>query len=155
MNDIGGCTSLGRIRRGAGAELSYRVLATDKERGRQGDWSSNVFSLSSCLGPVSLLEVRLLTGRKHQIRVQLSHAGFPIVGDRKYGSQRPFSPGIALHSRRLVVEHPVSKIQLEIEAPRRARGGGCLKAVRELPAYQKQCFHPGAAWRKTAIEGSI
>jgi 23S rRNA pseudouridine1911/1915/1917 synthase len=49
--------------------------------------------------------------------VQLSHAGFPIVGDRKYGSQGAFSPGIALHSRRLVVTHPVIKMQIEIEAP--------------------------------------
>jgi 23S rRNA pseudouridine1911/1915/1917 synthase len=65
----------------------------------------------------TLLEVRPRTGRKHQIRVQLSRAGFPIVGDRKYGSTRPFSAGIALHSRRLVIEHPVSKMQLSIQAP--------------------------------------
>jgi 23S rRNA pseudouridine1911/1915/1917 synthase len=63
------------------------------------------------------LEVHLHTGRKHQIRVQLSHAGFPVLGDRKYGSRNAFSPGIALHSRRLVVQHPVSKMQIEIEAP--------------------------------------
>jgi 23S rRNA pseudouridine1911/1915/1917 synthase len=79
------------------AELTYRVLKSE--------------------GLDSLLEVQLLTGRKHQIRLQLSHAGLPIVGDRKYGSTRPFAAGIALHSRRLVVEHPVSKIQLDIEAP--------------------------------------
>jgi 23S rRNA pseudouridine1911/1915/1917 synthase len=65
----------------------------------------------------SLLEVQLMTGRKHQIRLQLSHADWPIVGDRKYGSSRPFAAGIALHSRRLVIEHPVSKMQLEFEAP--------------------------------------
>jgi 23S rRNA pseudouridine1911/1915/1917 synthase len=69
------------------------------------------------LGKLSLLEVHLHTGRKHQIRVQLSHAGFPVVGDRKYGSRHAFSSGIALHSRRLVVSHPVSKMQIEIEAP--------------------------------------
>jgi len=67
--------------------------------------------------PFALLEVRPYTGRKHQIRLQLSHAGLPIVGDRKYGSSRPFATGIALHSRRLVIEHPVSKMKLEIEAP--------------------------------------
>lgn len=66
---------------------------------------------------LSLLEVQLLTGRKHQIRLQLSSAGFPILGDRKYGSTHAFPNGIALHSRRLVIEHPVSKIQLAIEAP--------------------------------------
>jgi 23S rRNA pseudouridine1911/1915/1917 synthase len=58
-----------------------------------------------------------MTGRKHQIRLQLSHAGFPVVGDRKYGSSRAFPTGIALHSRRLAIVHPVSKMQIEIEAP--------------------------------------
>jgi 23S rRNA pseudouridine1911/1915/1917 synthase len=79
------------------AELTYHVLTSENS--------------------LSLLEVRPLTGRKHQIRLQLSHAGMPIVGDRKYGSTRPFGAGIALHSRRLVIEHPVSKMQLEFEAP--------------------------------------
>ena len=74
-------------------------------------------SLSRCPFSASLLEVQLLTGRKHQIRVQLSHAGFPILGDRKYGGGRPFPAGIALHSRRVVIEHPVSKMQLAVEAP--------------------------------------
>ncbi|HVT27957.1 MAG TPA: RluA family pseudouridine synthase [Lacipirellulaceae bacterium] len=106
------------------AELTYRVLNSDKETKRHGDREKiqtpdvespcHPFSLSTGL---SLLEIQPLTGRKHQIRVQLAHAGFPIVGDRKYGGCRPFPAGIALHSRRLVVEHPVSKIQLEIEAP--------------------------------------
>ena len=65
----------------------------------------------------TLLEIELLTGRKHQIRVQLSDAGWPVVGDRKYGSRRAFPHGIALHSRRLAFEHPVRKIAVEIEAP--------------------------------------
>jgi 23S rRNA-/tRNA-specific pseudouridylate synthase len=107
------------------AELKYRVLGTDKAMQRQEDNEKTLAKVSPCLpvslSPhlhnVSLLEVRLLTGRKHQIRVQLSHTGFPILGDRKYGSRRPFPTGIALHSRRLVIEHPVSKMQLEIEAP--------------------------------------
>lgn len=88
------------------AELRYRVLGTEKSEPRMRENSS-----------ARLLEVRPLTGRKHQIRVQLAYAGFPVVGDRKYGSLRPFSPGITLHSRRLVVEHPVSKMQVVIEAP--------------------------------------
>ena len=57
-----------------------------------------------------LIEVELKTGRKHQIRVQLEHAGCPILGDKKYGSNLPFKKGIALHSRKLVIEHPTQKV---------------------------------------------
>ncbi len=53
-----------------------------------------------------LLEVRLLTGRKHQIRAQLAAAGWPICGDRKYGSSRTFPHGIGLHSYSLSLTHP-------------------------------------------------
>ena len=56
-----------------------------------------------------LVEIRLMTGRKHQIRLQFSASGMPIVGDRKYGSKRPFVKGIALHSNRLTIEHPTSR----------------------------------------------
>ena len=109
------------------AELRYRVLRPEREigRGREGEirvQTEPPYLLLSHSPPLpfrdaSLLEIRPLTGRKHQIRLQLAHAGFPIVGDRKYGSLRSFAAGIALHSRRLVIEHPVSKMQLEIEAP--------------------------------------
>jgi 23S rRNA pseudouridine1911/1915/1917 synthase len=65
----------------------------------------------------SLLEVELQTGRKHQIRLQLAHRGYPILGDRKYGSRRRWSAGIALHARRLVILHPVRGVPLGLEAP--------------------------------------
>lgn len=65
----------------------------------------------------SWLEIQLETGRKHQIRLQLSHHGHPIIGDRKYGSRASFPVGIALHSRRLVVSHPTTGDPLTFEAP--------------------------------------
>ena len=65
----------------------------------------------------SWLEVQLETGRKHQIRLQLSHHGHPVVGDRKYGSRSSFSEGIALHARQLVVTHPTTGVLLEFEGP--------------------------------------
>lgn len=64
-----------------------------------------------------LLEIELLTGRKHQIRLQLSAAGAPILGDRKYGSNVSFPSGIALHARRLALVHPTTKEELEFVAP--------------------------------------
>lgn len=57
--------------------------------------------------PVSLLEIRLETGRHHQIRVQMAHAGYPLVGDKKYNPncQREYLP-IGLCSVRLAFDHP-------------------------------------------------
>ena len=81
------------------AKLSFSVIATDAKR------------------DVDLIEVKLETGRKHQIRVQLSHAGCPIVGDVKYDSQSPFSSGIALHCCRLQLLHPTLKTPLVFEVP--------------------------------------
>lgn len=54
----------------------------------------------------SIVAVQLLTGRKHQIRVQFADRGHPVIGDRKYGSPRKFSLGVALHSWRLKIIHP-------------------------------------------------
>lgn len=67
-------------------------------------------------GAATLLEVELETGRKHQIRVQLASRGWPIIGDRKYGSRRRFERGIALHARRLELKHPTRDEQLTFEA---------------------------------------
>jgi len=65
----------------------------------------------------SLLEVEPVTGRKHQIRIQLARRGHPILGDRKYGSRRRWPSGIALHAKRLVVAHPVGGEPVVLEAP--------------------------------------
>jgi 23S rRNA pseudouridine1911/1915/1917 synthase len=65
----------------------------------------------------TLIEVLLETGRKHQIRVQLSARGYPILGDRKYGSDQPFPDGIGLHARRVVLIHPTRSERLEVVCP--------------------------------------
>jgi 23S rRNA pseudouridine1911/1915/1917 synthase len=72
------------------AKLSYKVIKT--------------------VDKVSLLEIDLHTGRKHQIRAQLSAMGNPIVGDAKYGARTILSNGaILLQSTKLQFEHPISK----------------------------------------------
>lgn len=68
-------------------------------------------------GGLSLVEIDLETGRKHQIRLQLASRGWPIVGDRKYGGRRKFAAGIALHARRLALRHPTRPETIDVEAP--------------------------------------
>ncbi|MCM2372236.1 RluA family pseudouridine synthase [Aporhodopirellula aestuarii] len=65
----------------------------------------------------NVIAVAPLTGRKHQIRVQLAARGWPIVGDRKYGSQTAWQSGIALHSFRLTIEHPTKREMMTFECP--------------------------------------
>lgn len=65
-----------------------------------------------------LLEVNLETGRKHQIRVQLSAIGCPIRGDLKYGDKRSNPDGsISLMARRIQFVHPVSGKEIDVTAP--------------------------------------
>jgi len=68
----------------------------------------------------SLLEVELLTGRTHQIRVHLAHAGHPIVGDDKYGDfalNRVLKQRLLLHAARLSFKHPLSGETVKLESP--------------------------------------
>jgi 23S rRNA pseudouridine955/2504/2580 synthase len=72
----------------------------------------------------SFLEIRLMTGRTHQIRVHLAHAGHPVLGDDKYGdfelNHRLEKQGVRrlfLHASRLAFAHPLSKEKIELKAP--------------------------------------
>ena len=74
---------------------------------------------SSPLG--SLLEVRLLTGRTHQIRVHLAHVGHPVLGDTKYGdfelNRKAGAKRLFLHASRLALRHPVTGEPLRLQSP--------------------------------------
>jgi len=72
----------------------------------------------------SQLEVRLLTGRTHQIRVHLAHAGHPVLGDDKYGDfelnrelQKQGVKRLFLHAGRLAFAHPATREPLRLKAP--------------------------------------
>jgi 23S rRNA pseudouridine1911/1915/1917 synthase len=64
----------------------------------------------------SLVELTLDTGRTHQIRVHLAHAGHPVIGDRLYGSPSPLIQRQALHAFRLTLLHPVTNERLSFTA---------------------------------------
>ena len=66
----------------------------------------------------TLVNIALETGRKHQIRAQMSHIGHPIVGDVKYGALTSFpTRDIALHAYTLTIVHPVSQEVMTFVAP--------------------------------------
>ncbi|MCK5808527.1 RluA family pseudouridine synthase [bacterium] len=65
---------------------------------------------------LSLLTVTLVTGRSHQIRVQLAQREYPIVGDQKYGNRKERGQQIALWSYSLSFEHPTTHEQLSFTA---------------------------------------
>lgn len=75
----------------------------------------------------TVVEVYPRTGRSHQIRVQLSSRGLPIVGDSLYGSRVEFKAGIALHAARIELEHPVSKERIVVSAPKPQSWGALAK----------------------------
>jgi 23S rRNA pseudouridine1911/1915/1917 synthase len=64
-----------------------------------------------------LLEIELITGRKHQIRCQLSAIDCPILGDSLYGARETFPQGIALHCHRVVLQHPTTQALVDVSAP--------------------------------------
>ena len=67
----------------------------------------------------TLLEVQIETGRTHQIRVHMSHIGYPVVGDMVYSNgKNPFGvEGQMLHSYKLAFRHPITNENLTLQAP--------------------------------------
>lgn len=63
-----------------------------------------------------LVEIDLLTGRKNQIRVHFSEQGFPVVGDRKYGTKEPGVKRLMLHACSVTIRHPRTKERMTFEA---------------------------------------
>jgi 23S rRNA pseudouridine1911/1915/1917 synthase len=96
----------------------HRMVVVDTDNRLQAQEARlQYFRLANLPRGKTLLKVELETGRKHQIRLQLSQHGFPIVGDPKYGSSSPFPQGIALHARGLQFAHPTLRTPLSFVAP--------------------------------------
>jgi tRNA pseudouridine32 synthase/23S rRNA pseudouridine746 synthase/23S rRNA pseudouridine1911/1915/1917 synthase len=82
----------------------HRMKSTRTEE--EGKLSRTAYEHLGTAHGVSLLDVHLLTGRKHQIRVHLAENGLPIVGDTKYGRQKTGARRLALHAKSLSFAHP-------------------------------------------------
>lgn len=83
----------------------------------------------ACRQGLTLVQVRLQTGRAHQIRVQHAHAGLPLWGDARYGGGKP-GQQIALWAHSLALEHPVTHQRVLLQAP--PPGGGVWELFKDV-----------------------
>ncbi len=81
----------------------------------QGKLARTEYSVLKEVESYSLLKIRLLTGRKNQIRVHLADEGHPVVGDAKYGKSQPAN--MALHAFSVEFTHPFHGRRIKITAP--------------------------------------
>jgi 23S rRNA pseudouridine955/2504/2580 synthase len=100
------------------------VTNPEKDKHNESQTSETIFYLTKQIGDYSLLEAKLITGRTHQLRVQLAHLGFPILGDDKYGdfslNKVLLKKGLKrmfLHSAETNIRHPISGEKLKLSAP--------------------------------------
>jgi RluA family pseudouridine synthase len=82
----------------------------------KGRLSHTAYRVLKQTAEFALLEVDLLTGRKHQARVHLAGAGHPVVGDNRYGKERGTHKRLALHATTISFTHPFSGKQVTFEA---------------------------------------
>ncbi len=99
------------------AKDEARNLSRTVQRSEEGKLSRLSYRCLKSVGSLSLLEIELLTGRSHQIRVQLSSRGWPICGDAKYGSKTKLDGWLALHAASLTFEHPTQREPITVTAP--------------------------------------
>ncbi len=85
---------------------AHRVYSTPDTA--KGKLSHTAYKVLKETKGFSLLEIHLLTGRKHQIRVHFAEKGHPVAGDRKYGNRDVGSKRLALHARSISFTHPFS-----------------------------------------------
>ena len=120
----------------AAGERQVRVVSPAHGEGRR---SITLIRKAEPHGPFTLLEIGLKTGRTHQIRVHLAHAGHPIVGDPKYGDfalNRDLARGpqrfarMFLHAAELAFDHPAGGERITLRAPLPAECATLLAASR-------------------------
>ena len=97
-------------------ESSNTVTVSDSEKpGFKASYLD--YRALACKDGLTLVEVKLGTGRSHQIRAQMAHFGHPLIGDQKYGLRDNRTKDIALEAYKLSFEHPVKREFITFEAP--------------------------------------
>lgn len=103
--------------------LLARSRATNRVKSveKGGKEAVTRYQVLEAFAEASLVEVEILTGRSHQIRVHLAEAGHPLLGDQRYGGSAEWDgrpvPRQMLHAWRLSFQHPVTGDPLALEAP--------------------------------------
>lgn len=109
--------SEGELRHYLAKEKSDNVVRIVHEKHKDGKLCVLSYKVLASEGGLSFIEVFPITGRSHQIRVQLASLGTPIYGDLKYGASQAWEGRIALHAATLEIKHPVSREPLALRAP--------------------------------------
>ena len=142
---VGKATGGGTIDQPIGRHRTDRLKMTVRPDGRD---AVTHYRLIERFQNHTLLRVNLETGRTHQIRVHMAHAGHPLVGDPAYGGRRQLragdSPQVraalqgfrrqALHATRLAFEHPVTGETVEVQTPAPDDLLGLLQVLRDASA---------------------
>jgi len=111
------------------AHFVYSTSDTSK-----GKLSHTAYHVLKQTKDFALLEVDLLTGRKHQIRVHLAGIGHPVVGDQRYGKGNMAHKRLALHARSISFQHPFSGKRLTFETKVPAYFNQLMGSVGHKPA---------------------
>lgn len=96
--------NIGSITSYLAENVAHIVYSTDDPA--RGKLSQTDYRVVKKTAAMSLVEVRLMTGRKNQIRVHFADGGFPIIGDRKYGDKKDSVKRLALHAYSIEFPHP-------------------------------------------------
>jgi len=139
------CVCHGAPRRPAGvielnlAKTFERNDGTKVTAAENGQFSRSRYTVVQTRGGLSLVAVRLETGRTHQIRVHMAHIGCPIVGDVRYGDaaadgRLPVASGpskrLYLHAHSITFPHPLSRQRITVDSPRPEQFRALLDSVR-------------------------
>jgi len=118
---------------------AYGVYSTSDTR--KGKLSHTAYKVLKETKDFALLEVDLLTGRKHQIRVHLAGIGHPVVGDHKYGKENKAHKRLALHARSISFRHPFSGKQLTFETKVPVYFNQLVGNLNQVNAQQTKATH--------------